>query len=111
MGAPRCTSIVADVGCNSTSGVRGVLSVDRLWQRVSYLCPRADVRSVRGGELHGGAGGRQAIRQCLLVLGPAPPFIDHPAQQALQGPHVDTLAVRDGARIDRAGCLRNFEWR
>ena len=60
------------------------------------------------GALHGGAGGRQAIRQCLLVLGPALPIIDHPAQQALQGPHVDTLAVRDGARIDRAGCLRNF---
>ena len=38
-----------------------------------------------------------------------PPSInDHLTQPALQDQHVSALAVRDGARIDRAGCLRNF---
>jgi hypothetical protein len=80
-----------------------VLWVEGLWRGVSYLCPRAALRSVRGGALHGGSGGRQAS--------PAPPVNDHLTQPALQDQHVSALAVRDGARIDRAGCLRNFEWR
>jgi hypothetical protein len=71
--------------------------VEGLWRGVSYLCPRAALRSVREGALAACLAAASSAVQCT--------------QQDVQDPHVGTLAVRDGARIDRAGCLRDFELR
>ena len=52
---------------------------------MSYLCPRAALRSVREGALAACLAAASSAVQCT--------------QQDVQDPHVGTLAVRDGAGL------------